>query len=110
MDTKIESIITHFIHTIKKIGVEECTIVIFGSQISGTATRNSDIDIAVISPTFIGLKSIQRLKMVKPAIFAVIDTYDIPVDLILLTPDEFECERSPRMSFIKKGHVFAMPA
>jgi len=109
MDLRIESLIAEFSHEIKKIGVDITAIVLFGSQSNGTATSDSDIDLAIISPSFNDLTSLQRRKLVKPALYHIIKAYQIPVDLILLTPQEFETERSLRMSFINQGIPIPIP-
>ena len=36
--------------------------------------------------------------------------YQVPVDLILLTPEEFDKETSIRMSFIRNGVYIPVPA
>jgi uncharacterized protein len=110
MDSRIESLIIDFSKDIKRLGVEIYAIVLFGSQSDGTATNGSDIDLAVISSSFEGMDSLKRRKHVKPALRHIIDTYRIPVDLILLTPEEFETEHSLRMSFIRQGTTILEPA
>lgn len=110
MDPRIETLIADFSSEIKKQGVAITTIILFGSQADGTATPDSDIDLAIISPSFEGMDSLVRRKLIKPALYHIIDHYHVPIDLILLTPAEFETEHSLRMSFIRQGTTISVPA
>jgi len=103
MDTRIKSLINDLIIETKKIGVDITNLVVFGSQSDGTATVDSDVDIAIISPFFRGLNSLERRRRIKPVIYCLIERYKIPLDLILLTPDEYSNESSIRMTYIRNG-------
>ncbi|KAF5083110.1 nucleotidyltransferase domain-containing protein [Methanospirillum sp. J.3.6.1-F.2.7.3] len=103
MDSWVESLITDLSEDMKKQGINITSIILFGSQFEGTATNESDIDLAIVSPSFTGLSSLERRKKCKKSIRHIIDIYKIPVDLILLTPNEYENENSLRMSFIRQG-------
>ncbi|PWR73680.1 nucleotidyltransferase domain-containing protein [Methanospirillum lacunae] len=110
MDSQIETLIADFLQEIKNLGVDIAMIVLFGSQSDGSATNESDIDLALISPSFEGITSLERRKRVKSALFHIIDRYHIQVDLILLTLTEYETEHSLRMSFIRQGTAISIPA
>ena len=103
MDTRIKSLIDDLMVEAKKVGLEISNLIIFGSQSDGTATAESDVDIAIISPSFHELNSLQRRKRIKPILYHLIDQYKLPIDLILLTPEEYSEESSIRMSFIRSG-------
>lgn len=103
MDTRIKSLIDDFLTETRKLGIDTSALVLFGSQSDGTASEGSDVDIALISPSFQNLNSLQRRKRIKPALYRIIERYQVPVDLILLTPEEYDKETSIRMSFIKNG-------
>lgn len=110
MDSRIRSLIDDFVLEMKKLGLEISIVVLFGSQSDGTATNDSDVDIALISPSFQNLDSLQRRKRVKPSFYRIIEKYKVPIDLILLTPDEYDKESSIRMSFIRNGVSVLIPA
>ena len=109
INSQMNLLISDFSHEIKNLGIDITAIVLFGSQSNGTATSDSDIDLAIISPSFNDLTSLQRRKIVKPALYHIIKAYQIPVDLILLTPHKFETERSIRMSFLNQGIPIPVP-
>ena len=98
-----------FFRETKKLGIDISTLVLFGSQSDGTANDGSDVDIALISPSFQDLNSLQRRKRVKPALYRIIERYQVPIDLILLTPEKYYKETSIRMSFIKNGMNIPVP-
>jgi predicted nucleotidyltransferase len=103
MDTQIRSLIDDLLIEVRNLGIEVSNLVLFGSHSDGTATDGSDVDIALISSSFQNLDSLQRRKRIKPALNQIIERYQVPVDLILLTPEEYETENSIRMSFIRNG-------
>lgn len=110
MDTRIKSLIDDLLTETRKLGVDTSTLVLFGSQSDGTATDGSDVDLALISSSFQNLNSLERRKRVKPALYRIIERYQVPVDLILLTPEEYDKESSIRMSFIRNGVSIPVPA
>jgi len=103
MDMRIKSLIDDLLAETKKLGVDTSTVVLFGSQSDGTGSDDSDVDIALISSSFQNLDSLQRRKRIKPALYRIIEWYQVPIDLILLTPEEYDKESSIRMSFIRNG-------
>lgn len=66
-------------------------IILFGSQAKGTATERSDIDICVIIST--GNK-----RRLAAELQALIDC-DMPVDILIYTPEEWEECRADATSF-----------
>ncbi len=110
MDSRITTLIHDFVNETKKQGVEISTVILFGSQSDGTASDESDVDIALISSSFQNLDSLQRRKRIKPALYRIMKQYNIPIDLILLTPEEYDTESSIRMSFIRNGITILTPA
>lgn len=65
MDSWIESLIQDLSEEIKKQNIKLNAIIIFGSHIEGTATNESDVDLAIVSPSFIGMSSLDRRKAIK---------------------------------------------
>ena len=109
MDTRIRTLIDDLLIEIRELGIEVSALVLFGSHSNGTATDGSDVDIAIISPSFNNLNSLQRRKQIKPALHRIIRRYNVPIDLILLTPEEYVKESSIRMSFIRNGLNIPIP-
>lgn len=63
-------------------------VILFGSVAEGTANKDSDIDLLIVSPLFSKLNFFQRGKLMydywKPL---------LPVDFLCFTPEEFEARK-----------------
>ncbi len=64
---KIKGIITHFTRRLGELGVEVSQIILYGSYAKGKPKEYSDIDIAVISPTFEKLDIFKRQEILSIA-------------------------------------------
>jgi uncharacterized protein len=64
-------------------------VYIFGSQARGEATRDSDVDLLLVVPAS-DLPPYRRSQL---AYFAL-DRYLLPLDILVMTRDEFESRRS----------------
>ena len=80
-------------------------IILFGSQITEKATKESDIDILIISEDFRGKDIFERAELTKEAEIMTIKKFMIPLDIITLTPEEFESDASLIAEYAKKGQV-----
>lgn len=96
-------IIRHFAGQLEEQGVHVTRIILFGSRSMGTAGEDSDIDIAVVSPDFNEKGIFERVRLIKDAVADTIHAYHIPMDVIPLSPGEWEHESSPRMTFVREG-------
>ena len=67
--------------------------------------RDSDIDIAVISNDFKKKNIFELGPMTGNAVRATMRKFDIPIDLIKLTVDEYENETRMIASYVKEGKV-----
>lgn len=87
----------------KKMSITK--IILFGSHARGTASVDSDVDIVLISSDF-GKKNIyKRLEMIKEAEIATIKKFMIPLDIVMMTPEEFTSGSSLVSVFAKNGKV-----
>lgn len=60
--TQIQEPLTQFIHKIPKT-IEIDQVIIFGSYLEGTATKDSDIDVIVVSDDFKNMSEDDRLTL-----------------------------------------------
>ena len=81
-------------------------VVLYGSQNSGVADENSDIDIAIVSPDF-GCRPLDDSKLVYKKVFAL----DISPNLDIKTysPEEFENEDNFFIQEIKRTGQIIYP-
>jgi predicted nucleotidyltransferase len=91
--------------TLQSGGLRVDKLVIFGSQAKGTAREDSDLDVALVSSDFTGKDIFERVEMTARADRETIRRFVVPLDLILLAPDEYESRSSPAAAFAREGRV-----
>jgi predicted nucleotidyltransferase len=78
-------------HTaLKKYGLKDNHIALFGSFLKGNHHNESDIDMIIVSDSFEGRNLFERMDMTLKAEFDVRSRYIVPMDIILKTPGEYE--------------------
>lgn len=95
--------IRFFEQELRKKNVQVKKIILFGSQAEGKSSAESDVDLLLISEDFKGKDIFKRLALVKDAEIATIKKYLIPLDVIMMTTDEFASGKSLVSEFAKKG-------
>jgi predicted nucleotidyltransferase len=88
---------------LENTGMHISSVHLFGSCANDTASEESDIDIAIISSDFRGIMFSKRFHLLGSALIRITQKYQVPIDIIPLTPEEFEQEKSLRMDFIRQG-------
>jgi hypothetical protein len=78
---------------------------LFGSYKYGIPSKDIDMDIAVISNDFKKKNIFELGPMTGNAVRATMRKFDIPIDLIKLTVDEYENETRMIASYVKEGKV-----
>lgn len=78
---------TYLADLTKSISVEKA--IIFGSVVAGKLKKDSDIDLLILSPSFIGMSPEDRFDILYCARKRRI-TQDIPMDIFGLTKEEYE--------------------
>jgi predicted nucleotidyltransferase len=69
-------------------------IILFGSQVNGTATENSDLDLFLVKKTT--LPRYKRGSEVRKFLYGM----GIPMDIVVYTPEEIEKSENTKFSFI----------
>lgn len=87
----------------KKLNISK--IILFGSQAEGKGHAESDVDIVLISEDFKNKSIFKRLELIKEAEIATIKKFMIPLDVIMMTPEEFEGGTSLVSEYAKNGKV-----
>ncbi|MEW6327242.1 MAG: nucleotidyltransferase domain-containing protein [Thermodesulfobacteriota bacterium] len=80
-------------------------IILFGSQARGKTTGESDIDILIVSEDFRNKDIFERVGLIKEAEIMTIKKFMIPLDIITMTPEEFESGTSLISDYAKNGEV-----
>ncbi|MEN7981908.1 MAG: nucleotidyltransferase domain-containing protein [Nanoarchaeota archaeon] len=92
---KIIRLIKHFMLHVNEISLQK--IILFGSQATGEATEDSDIDLIVVAPDFEKMNFFERVKKM--------NNYwnlDYAVDFLCYTPEEFEKKKN-RISIVSEA-------
>ena len=102
---KIIAVIKFLERCLKEKDLNVSKIILFGSQATGKATEESDIDVVIISDDFRNKDIFERAVLTKEAEIRTIKKYMIPLDIITLTPEEFESETSLISGYAKNGKI-----
>jgi len=86
-------------------GLRVNKVILFGSQARGTANMDSDIDILVVSEDFRNKGIFGRAKLTKDAEIRTIRKFLVPLDILTMTPEEYESKASIIAEHAKKGRV-----
>jgi len=87
---KVDSVILDMHQTLKKYGLSDNHIALFGSFYDGKPHEDSDIDIVIISKTFEGKNILDRIKLTSKAENEVMKKHVVPIDILLKTPEEYD--------------------
>jgi uncharacterized protein len=85
---KVKAAIEFFERCLREGGVTHAKIILFGSQAKGKATKESDIDVVIISEDFRNKDILERAAMTKDAEIRTLRKFMIPLDIVTLTPEE----------------------
>jgi len=85
---KVKAAIEFLERCLREGGVTPSKIILFGSQAKGKATKDSDIDVVIISEDFRNKDILERAAMTKDAEIKTLRKFMIPLDIVTLTPEE----------------------
>jgi predicted nucleotidyltransferase len=102
-------VLDHLRSALLSQGIRVERLILFGSQAKGTAREDSDIDVAVISPDFRDKDIFERVKMTAKAGRETIRRFVVPLELVFMTPEEYESGSSPLASFVREGETASAP-
>ncbi|HPI20483.1 MAG TPA: nucleotidyltransferase domain-containing protein [Candidatus Kapabacteria bacterium] len=87
--TTVSNIIEFLRNEIHILGIELEGIALFGSQLTGNNTPESDIDLIIVSDCFENKNIFERANITKNAEIAALKKYHIPMDILKMTTNEF---------------------
>lgn len=82
-------------------------IIAFGSFVKGNYTKDSDLDIAIISQDFDGKDIFQKAEMLKGLEWALVEKFMLPFDIIPVSLKEWQQDSSLVVDFVKEGEVIS---
>ena len=98
---EIKNIIGRYIKELRGLGVDISKIILYGSYAKGTPKEYSDIDIAVVSPTFQKLDIFERQLLLSKAHHK----FGEPIEPIGLTPKQFRDKKGFTKEILETGIV-----
>lgn len=87
---KVMKVIKFLEQCLRESGLNISKIILFGSQSKGTAAKESDIDVVIISDDFKGKNIFERARLTKDAEIKTIKKFILPLDILTMTRDEWE--------------------
>lgn len=90
---------------LREAGIRVSKTILFGSQASGKAEDESDIDVAVVSKDFRGTDIFGRADVIGQAHWKVVRKYRVPMDIVTLTPEELASSPAPVAQYVRAGTV-----
>ena len=80
-------------------------LILFGSHARGGANEESDVDVLVVSEDFRDKDILERARLISGPERATIRRYQMPLDVILMTPEEFNSGASLLAQAARSGMV-----
>jgi predicted nucleotidyltransferase len=105
VDAKVLEAVNFFSAQIRKNGIHINNLILFGSSSTGTATPGSDIDIAIISDDFADRDIFDRALLTKDAEMHTVKKFKVPLDVITLTTEEYQDQKSLIAGTLRKGVI-----
>ena len=93
---KIDKIVNRLVDSLEMKGIEVSQVILYGSFASGSAKSYSDIDIAVISPSFKSKGILKRQELLGEAIFPLGE----PIEALGYSPQQ--CKDPDPLSFLSE--------
>ncbi len=98
---EIKKIITQYIGRLGLLGVDVSHIILYGSYANGKPKEYSDIDIAVVSPTFKKFDIFERQEILSKAHHR----FGEPIEPIAFTPDQIKKKKGFIKEIVDTGIV-----
>jgi len=102
---RANKIIKFLTKKLQEDGLNLYKVILFGSYYNGEPNEESDIDIAIVSDDFKNKNIWERAPLILNAERAVIKEFDIPIDIICFTINEYENETRLSASYVKEGKI-----
>jgi len=102
---KIKKIIEYLKNLLEERELEIDKIILFGSYTRKDYREDSDADIIITSKDFSGKGIFERAKMLGDIEWKLMDKFLIPIDIITMSPEDFEKGISPISQYAKEGEI-----
>ena len=108
MDKKSAIAVVRFLaETLQNQGLQVDKAILFGSMKRDEGHSESDIDVAIVSPDFSDKDVFERAALMGVAESKTIRRFQIPLDVIFLSPEEYAAGDSFAALFAQEGESIA---
>ena len=90
----------------RNIKVEK--VIVFGSYATGNYTKDSDVDIAIISRDFEEKDIFQRADMLKGLNWSLVEKFMLPFDIVAISLKEWQESSSLIVEFAREGKALSL--
>jgi predicted nucleotidyltransferase len=91
--------VRRFKRVLESANIQVDQLILFGSHAAGTSREDSDIDIIVVSSSFVGKSYWERIDVLSEAIHKVL----APIEASAFTPEEWRDGNSLMIDYAKEG-------
>ncbi len=102
---RAKEVVRFFSNCLKEKGLKISKLIVFGSQAKDTATEESDIDIVIVSENFRRKDIFKRGELTKDAEIRTIKKFMVPLDIITMTPEEYDNKTTLMAEYAHEGEV-----
>ena len=100
---KIRESISFIKQFLKKRHIKVTKIILFGSYAHGHPTKDSDVDIAIVSEDFNKKDIFERSRSVRGLGWELVSKFQAPFDIAMISLREWKDSSSLIVSFVKQG-------
>lgn len=93
---------------LKKSNITADRIIVFGSYIRSNYTKDSDLDIAIVSRDFNEKDIFQKAEMLKGLKWSLVEKFMLPFDIVPISLKEWRESSSLVVDFVKEGEVLSL--
>jgi predicted nucleotidyltransferase len=98
---EIENIVKRYVNELRRLGIEVSQVILYGSYAKGNPKDYSDIDLAVVSPTFQKLDIFERQLLLSRAHH----NFGEPIEPIGLTPKQAREKKGIAREILETGVI-----
>lgn len=85
---QVAAAVARYVAALQRQGIEVERVYLYGSQMRGTAGEVSDVDLIVVSPSFVGREPWERAEITGRARFETFRSLGESVEALAKTPEE----------------------
>ncbi len=93
---------------LKERNITADEIVVFGSYAKGNYTRDSDLDMAIISRDFNEKDVFQKAEMLKGLKWALVEKFELAFDIVPMSLKQWQESSSLVVDFVKEGESLSL--